>query len=151
MKNVLVANLPFLSLFQRDRHQNLASIFEISRMYKRQTKRNTYVMMSYTGSERAGRIVRRIGINEKYFVDFYHRDILFISKEEEEEEKVKHTHTKFAQRNIHLSYQKRKRGKKKKKKLLKSFRLCGLFSLPETRKFSNYSVFEHNRKPNRNS
>lgn len=108
-------------------------------------------MMSYTGSERAGRIVRRIGINEKYFVDFYHRDILFISKEEEEEEKVKHTHTKFALETSTSRIKSENEGKKEKKKLLKSFRLCGLFSLPETRKFSNYSVFEHNRKPNRNS
>ena len=116
MKNVLVANLSFLSLFQRDRHQNLASIFEISRMYKRQTKRNTYVMMSYTGSERAGRIVRRIGINEKYFVDFYHRDILFISKEEEEEEeKVKHTHTKFALETSTFRIKSENEGKKEKK------------------------------------
>lgn len=70
----------------------------------------------YTGSGRAGRIVRRIGINEKYFVDFYHRDILFISKEEEEEEeKVKHTHTKFALETSTSRIKSENEGKKEKK------------------------------------
>lgn len=89
------------------------------------------------------RIVRRIGINEKYFVDFYHRDILFIFEEEEKKEKVKYTKFALHLRNI-LSYQKRKR----ERKTCKSFRLSVASSHSPRRENSQLFHLRNNRKPN---